>query len=85
METRTVIFGIEKYVYLILADNELSPDGDNSNSELRALSALSAGAQSPQITCGNLSPPVSAGRFAVQLITSAAQVTFLQEVNIWNF
>ena len=53
-----VIFGIEKSVYLILTNNKLSPDGDHSNSELRALSTV---AQSPKITWGNLSPPVSAG------------------------
>ena len=39
-------------------------------------------AQSLQITWGNLSPPVSAGRLALQLITGAAQITFLKEVNI---
>ena len=42
-----VIFGIEKYVYLILTNNKLSPDGDHLKSELRALSALSAVAQLP--------------------------------------
>ena len=42
-----VIFGIEKYVYLILTNNKQSPDGGHSNSELRALSALSAVAQLP--------------------------------------
>ena len=83
MATRTWYnFGIEKSVYLVQTDNELSPGGDHSNSELRALSALSAVAQSLQITWGNLSPPVSAGRLALQLITGAAQITFLQEVNI---
>ena len=76
------IFSIEQSVYLVLTDNELSPGGDHSNSELPALSALSAVAQLPQITWGNLSPPVNAGRLALQLITSAAQITFLQEVNI---
>ena len=29
-----------------------------------------------------MSPPVNAGRLALQLITSAAQITFLQEVKI---
>ena len=83
MATRTWYnFGIEKSVYLVQTDNELSPGGDHSNSELRALSALSAVAQSLQITWENLSPPVSAGRLALQLITVAAQITFLQEVNI---
>ena len=77
-----VIFGIKKSVYLVLTDNELSPGGDHLNSELRALSALSAVAQLPQITWGNLSPPVNAVRLALQLITSAARITFLQEVNI---
>ena len=79
-----VIFGIETSVYLVLTYNDLSPGGDHSNSELCALSALSAVAQSLQITWGNLSPPVSAGRLALQLITGAAQITFLQEVNILN-
>ena len=67
-------FGIEKSVYLVLTDNELSPRGDYSNSELRALSALSAVVQLPQITWGNLSPPVNAGCLALQLITSAANI-----------
>ena len=52
------------------------------NTELRALSSLSAVAQLLQITWGNLSPPMSAGRLALQLITGAAQITFLKEVKI---
>ena len=63
-----VIFGIYKSVYLFLTDKELSPGGDH---------LTSAVAQSPQVTWGNMSPPVSAGRLTLQLITTAAQITFL--------
>ena len=55
------------------------PGGDHLTS---ALSALSAVAQSQQISLENMRPPVSAGRLALQIITSAVQITFLQDVNI---